>query len=315
MELSTDDARLSSGKMEYGCKHYRRRCMLRTPCCSQIFHCRHCHNESTKERHEMCRFEVETVICAICGTEQSVAQVCSNCGINMGEYFCEICKFHDDDVTLRKGSFIARTVESAGDCVSEQSWWSSELLPLQEMWCAIIIFSFQSSCFFHLFFTMLQSPNFLQNSFVPPVSNSLSICYVGSCYSNSLLNKHSCVENSMRHHCSICYEYLFDSLKETTVLQCGHTMHSDCLNEMLKHEKYCCPICSKSIMDMSSIWKKLDEEIEATDMLGNYRSRKVWILCNDCNRTTEVVYHIIGQKCSHCHSYNTRKISAPVIPQ
>ncbi|XP_074592704.1 E3 ubiquitin-protein ligase MIEL1-like [Curcuma longa] len=262
MELSTDDARLGSGKMGYGCKHYRRRCMIRAPCCSQIFHCRHCHNESTKDSHAMCRFEVETVICAICGTEQRVAQACSNCGINMGEYFCEICKFYDDDI--EKGQFHCNE-------------------------CGICRVGGRVN-FFHC-----------------------KKC--GSCYSNSLLNKHSCVENSMRHHCSICYEYLFDSLKETTVLQCGHTMHSDCLNEMLKHEKYSCPICSKSIMDMSSIWKKLDEEIEATKMLENYRSRKVWILCNDCNDTTEVIYHFIGQKCSHCHSYNTRKTSAPVIPQ
>lgn len=26
------------------------------------------------------------------------AQVCSNCGVNMGEYFCSICIFYDDDV-------------------------------------------------------------------------------------------------------------------------------------------------------------------------------------------------------------------------
>ena len=63
------------------------------------------------------------VICSICNTEQEVcpaefnsvitvnvstlksiclifqvAQVCSHCGVNMGEYFCNICKFYDDDV-------------------------------------------------------------------------------------------------------------------------------------------------------------------------------------------------------------------------
>ena len=27
-----------------------------------------------------------------------VAQVCTNCGVRMGEYFCNICKFFDDDV-------------------------------------------------------------------------------------------------------------------------------------------------------------------------------------------------------------------------
>ncbi|RVW55716.1 E3 ubiquitin-protein ligase MIEL1 [Vitis vinifera] len=42
---------------------------------------------------------------------------------------------------------------------------------------------------------------------------------------------------------------------------------------------------------------------------------QVWILCNDCNDTTEVFYHIIGQKCSHCKSYNTRIVAPPVLPQ
>ena len=29
------------------CKHYRRRCMIRAPCCNEIYACRHCHNEAT----------------------------------------------------------------------------------------------------------------------------------------------------------------------------------------------------------------------------------------------------------------------------
>lgn len=28
-----------------------------------------------------------------------VAQVCTNCGVKMGEYFCNICNFFDDDVS------------------------------------------------------------------------------------------------------------------------------------------------------------------------------------------------------------------------
>lgn len=75
----------------------------------------------------------------------------------------------------------------------------------------------------------------------------------------------------MRHNCPICYEvcehavwdchsknlsceisitfvsiliieaalqYLFDSLKDTRVLNCGHTIHMECYNEMLTHNKY-----------------------------------------------------------------------------
>ncbi|GMH28434.1 hypothetical protein Nepgr_030277 [Nepenthes gracilis] len=57
----------------------------------------------------------------------------------------------------------------------------------------------------------------------------------------------------------------------------------------------------------------MDEEIEATFMPEDYRYKKLWILCNDCNATTEVYFHIIGQKCGRCKSYNTRNI-APLLP-
>ncbi|GER37506.1 RING/U-box superfamily protein [Striga asiatica] len=98
--------------------------------------------------------------------------------------------------------------------------------------------------------------------------------------------------------------YLFDSLKDITVMKCGHTMHCECYYELIKREKYCCPICSKSIMDMTGTWKRIDEEVNAIDVNSLQR-----LQC------TEVYFHIIGQKCSHCGSYNTRTIAPPVLPQ
>ncbi|XP_042516820.1 E3 ubiquitin-protein ligase MIEL1-like isoform X4 [Macadamia integrifolia] len=255
MEAAAAYESLDFGKMEHGCKHYRRRCKIRAPCCNEIFHCRHCHNEAMstlrnpRDRHELVRHLV-----------QHVARVCSHCGINMGEYFCEVCKFYDDDTS--KGQF---------HCDG----------------CGICRIGGREN-FFHC-----------------------EKC--GSCYAVSLRDNHLCVENSMRHHCPICYEYLFDSLKETTVMKCGHTMHMECYCEMMKHDQYCCPICSKSVIDMSKAWRKIDEEVQATIMPEDYRYKKVWILCNDCNNTTEVFFHIIGHKCNHCSSYNTRTISPPPV--
>ncbi|KAK1395130.1 E3 ubiquitin-protein ligase MIEL1 [Heracleum sosnowskyi] len=249
MEGSTDD-RLDFGKMGFGCKHYRRRCKIRAPCCNEIFDCRHCHNEATgtfsipSEIHDLVRSDVKQVICSVCDTEQPVARTCTNCGVNMGEYFCAVCKFYDDDT-------------------DKQQFHCDD--------CGICRVGGREN-FFHC-----------------------NKC--GSCYSVGLRNNHSCVENSMHHHCPICYEYLFDSLQDTTVMKCGHTMHFECYHEMIKRDKYCCPICSKSVVDMSRTWKRIDEEIEATVMPEDYRYRKVWILCNDCNDTTEVLFHIIGQKC------------------
>ena len=34
----------------------------------------------------------------------------------------------------------------------------------------------------------------------------------------------------MQHNCAVCLEYLFDSCKPISVLQCGHTMHAECLD-------------------------------------------------------------------------------------
>ncbi|KAG5554944.1 hypothetical protein RHGRI_012485 [Rhododendron griersonianum] len=177
------------------------------------------------DRHELVRYDVKQVICSVCDTEQPVVPVCTNCGVNMGEYFCEVCKFYDDDIG--KEQFHCND-------------------------CGICRVGGREN-FFHC-----------------------KKC--GSCYSVALRDNHSCVENSMRHHCPICYEYLFDSLKDTTVMKCGHTMHCECYHEMIKRDKFCCPICSRSIIDMSQTWKRIDDEIEATVMPEDYRYKKLALM-------------------------------------
>ncbi|KAH7676782.1 Ring finger and CHY zinc finger domain-containing protein plant protein [Dioscorea alata] len=193
--MDSSQTSINYDKMSYGCKHYRRLCMIRAPCCNEIFHCRHCHNESTLDGHELSRQDVQSVICMMCGWEQSVIQVCTNCGVYMGEYFCGICKFYDDDIQKRKQYHC----DDCGVC----------RLGGREN-------------FFHC-----------------------KKC--DACYSVELRGKHSCVENSIRHNCPICQEYLFYSMKKMTAMKCGHTMHSECFMEMVKHKRYTCPICSKSV--------------------------------------------------------------------
>ena len=55
--------------------------------------------------------------------------------------------------------------------------------------------------------------------------------------------------------------------------------------------------------------------LQAVSLLNNILNcmciLQVSILCNDCNNTSNVRYHILGHKCSHCNSYNTRRISTP----
>merc|ERR1719494_1257474 len=39
-----------------------------------------------------------------------------------------------------------------------------------------------------------------------------------------------------------------------------------------------------------------------------YRNYHVNILCRDCHKESNVVFHIIGLKCTHCGAYNTTRI-------
>ncbi|XP_044946037.1 E3 ubiquitin-protein ligase SRFP1-like [Hordeum vulgare subsp. vulgare] len=133
----------------------------------------------------------------------------------------------------------------------------------------------------------------------------------GSCYSMTLRDKHVCIEDAMKNNCPICYEYLFDSLREASVLRCGHTMHLHCFHEMLKHDKFTCPMCSVSIFDMEKFLRALDAEIEASFL----HMGKGWIVCNDCWDTTRVYPGMAGQrKCCHCQSYNTCRVAPSVLP-
>ena len=64
----------------------------------------------------------------------------------------------------------------------------------------------------------------------------------------------------------------------------------------------------KSYMDMAPYWQHLDAEIAVTPMPQDYANWRVDILCNDCNKPSRVQFYILGLKCSHCRSYNTRRI-------
>ncbi|KAK1298709.1 hypothetical protein QJS10_CPB14g01196 [Acorus calamus] len=130
--------------------------------------------------------------------------------------------------------------------------------------------------------------------------------FAGCCYSVLLKNSHSCVERAMHHDCPVCFEYLFESTNDVSVLPCGHTIHVKCLKEMQQHLQYACPLCSKSVCDMSKVWEMMDLEVAATPIPEVYQNRMVSILCNDCGASSTVQFHVLAQKCLKCKSYNTR---------
>ncbi|KAH7681860.1 Zn-finger protein [Dioscorea alata] len=96
-----------------------------------------------------------------------------------------------------------------------------------------------------------------------------------------------CIEWALLHDCPVCFEYLFESINDVSVLPCVHTIHSVC--------------------DMSKVLEKLDIEIAATPMPDLYHNLIIIKItnANDCGVNSEVKFHIVAQKCLNCKSYNT----------
>ena len=146
--------------------------------------------------------------------------------------------------------------------------------------------------------------------------DSCKICRVGKkedyihcpkcnlCIKKDILQNHKCIDNGGHSNCPICSEDLFTSTNSISILRCGHCIHVECLQEYTKHN-YNCPICKKSLNDLTNYWKHVKEVIKKNPMPEEYKHLKVNIFCNDCNKKSIVSKHFMGNECEHCNSFNT----------
>ena len=125
-----------------------------------------------------------------------------------------------------------------------------------------------------------------------------------ACMSIDAESTHRCIEKSTKCDCPICGEYLFTSSKAVAFMRCGHSIHDECFKEWCNNS-YKCPICSKSIANMESQFRRLDRHIEEQPMPLEYRDTRAFIFCNDCISRSVTAYHWLGNKCGLCESYNT----------
>ena len=109
--------------------------------------------------------------------------------------------------------------------------------------------------------------------------------------------------------CTICHEKL-DSTRSLKQLPCGHLLHSDCFKCYVEHGSYKCPVCSKSIGNMTVFWRMLDAKLagEVGQMPPEDRNRTSRILCNDCGKKGSAPFHYVYHKCLPCGSYNTQAL-------
>eukprot|EP00741_Cyanophora_paradoxa_P022524 tig00021464_g21750.t1 len=119
------------------------------------------------------------------------------------------------------------------------------------------------------------------------------------------LREHRCLQNSLESNCPICNQYMFTSTTQVKMLRCGHYMHTDCFRSYVQNQ-YTCPICLKSLGDMSALFAQLDTLVANDVLPAEYAGRTSHIYCNDCEQKSTVRFHFLYHRCGHCASYNTR---------
>lgn len=129
------------------------------------------------------------------------------------------------------------------------------------------------------------------------------------CYPISIYKTHKCTTNRLDQKCSICQEDLFSTRNGVSLFdKCTHAMCIPCHKEYIK-TNYRCPICRKSIYDMSEHWLVLDNLLINQILPIDFISLKRNIICADCDKKSiNVTFDFEYHKCTHCGSYNTNII-------
>ncbi len=121
-------------------------------------------------------------------------------------------------------------------------------------------------------------------------------------------HEHRCIPQKLQGSCPICHESLFQSTEPLRGLKCGHVMHMSCFSNYRRGQRYTCPLCMKSMEDMSDYFALLDAAVRMQPMPMAYLSTMSNVYCQDCEQTGECRYHFVGHKCPTCGSYNTREL-------
>eukprot|EP00620_Florenciella_sp_RCC1587_P020882 CAMPEP_0182581158 /NCGR_PEP_ID=MMETSP1324-20130603/49149_1 /TAXON_ID=236786 /ORGANISM="Florenciella sp., Strain RCC1587" /LENGTH=380 /DNA_ID=CAMNT_0024797483 /DNA_START=217 /DNA_END=1356 /DNA_ORIENTATION=+ len=123
------------------------------------------------------------------------------------------------------------------------------------------------------------------------------------CQSASQTN-HTCFgESQYKSDCPVCRCDLFGSRIPALQMRCGHPIHTTCYDELSRAD-YRCPLCKKSICDMSLQWDLMRVEISTQPMPPEY-AKTISVFCNDCEATSQGERHFIGTPCGECGSFNT----------
>ena len=92
------------------------------------------------------------------------------------------------------------------------------------------------------------------------------------------------------------------------VMNCGHLIHSECYQKYTQ-SNFNCPICKKSLGDLSSYWDYLRGVKETILIPDEYKDTKIKISCFDCEKESNTEFYPDNLlECKECGGFNTQKI-------
>lgn len=126
------------------------------------------------------------------------------------------------------------------------------------------------------------------------------------CFKVETKKDHRCIQKvEQDSKCGYCLSNTFDSQNHTVPLKCGHVAHRVCLQ---KANDYRCPLCRKSLYDMTQAWALTSAHI-AQYPIPEELNKKIDVICYDCEKTSNVEWHFMGLKCGECGGYNTSTVA------
>ncbi|RYY83273.1 hypothetical protein EON63_11605 [archaeon] len=103
-------------------------------------------------------------------------------------------------------------------------------------------------------------------------ADSIFHCHTcDACFNIEVGKVHRCARAGLKDSvCVLCMESVHTSQTPSSILVCGHVLHTTCIKTSLQQGQFRCPVCRKCMVDMSSYWQQIKASIQLQPIPNNF---------------------------------------------
>lgn len=103
-------------------------------------------------------------------------------------------------------------------------------------------------------------------------ADSIFHCHTcDACFNIEVGKVHRCAKAGLKDSvCVLCMESVHTSQTPSSILVCGHVLHTTCIKNSLQQGQFRCPVCRKCMIDMSSYWQQIKTSIQLQPIPNNF---------------------------------------------